>query len=161
MIDWHDMWVPSGSIWDVMIRGTVMYLSLFILMRMILKRHNWFVGHDRPAIDHAWLMHRKNGMAGEYRSIPEGVTLVVNHYLLELCARLASLSIRMVPEISRTPATAADSHGQLIRENLRRELITIDELRGQLREQGIEHFAEVEKATIESDGRISVVKARQ
>jgi uncharacterized membrane protein YcaP (DUF421 family) len=49
-------------------------------------------------------------------------------------------------------------NGTMIRENMRRELITVDELRGHLREQGIEHIGEVARATIESDGRISVVK---
>ena len=41
---------------------------------------------------------------------------------------------------------------------MRSELIAEVELRGQLREQGVEDVAKVKAAYIESDGRISVIK---
>jgi uncharacterized membrane protein YcaP (DUF421 family) len=51
--------------------------------------------------------------------------------------------------------------GKLLRRNMRSELITEVELRGQLREQGVEDVAKVKAAYIESDGRISVIKYEQ
>lgn len=40
---------------------------------------------------------------------------------------------------------------------MHRELITEKDLRGQLREQGIEDITRIKNAAIESDGRISVI----
>jgi uncharacterized membrane protein YcaP (DUF421 family) len=44
---------------------------------------------------------------------------------------------------------------------MRHELITEEELMSQLREQGLDDFAKVKEAYIESDGHISVVQNKQ
>ena len=49
-------------------------------------------------------------------------------------------------------------NGRLNRRALRREMITTDELRGKLREQGVADFSEVRVARLESDGTLSVFK---
>lgn len=41
---------------------------------------------------------------------------------------------------------------------MRRELVTEEELMGQIREQGIDDLSKVEKAFMERDGRISVIE---
>ena len=46
----------------------------------------------------------------------------------------------------------------MLRHNLRKELITPEELLSQLREQGLESLSEVREAHIEGDGQISFVK---
>jgi uncharacterized membrane protein YcaP (DUF421 family) len=50
--------------------------------------------------------------------------------------------------------------GRVLERNLRRELITRDELESKLREQGVESVAEVRWAYMESDGQISVRRQR-
>ncbi len=40
---------------------------------------------------------------------------------------------------------------------MRRELVTVDELMGELRLQGISEIGEVKAAYIEGDGRISII----
>lgn len=47
--------------------------------------------------------------------------------------------------------------GRIQRGNLRRELITEEELIEQLREQGVQRVQEVKESYIEGDGRISVI----
>jgi uncharacterized membrane protein YcaP (DUF421 family) len=47
--------------------------------------------------------------------------------------------------------------GRLLRKNMRRELITEDELMAELRKQGLESPAEVRAARMEGDGQISVI----
>jgi uncharacterized membrane protein YcaP (DUF421 family) len=48
-------------------------------------------------------------------------------------------------------------NGQLLRRNMRRELITEDELLSKLRQQGVDDLSEVKEAFMEGDGQISVV----
>jgi uncharacterized membrane protein YcaP (DUF421 family) len=47
--------------------------------------------------------------------------------------------------------------GKPMRRNLRREMITMDELMAKLREHGIEGLDQVKAVTMESDGEISVI----
>jgi uncharacterized membrane protein YcaP (DUF421 family) len=49
-------------------------------------------------------------------------------------------------------------HGQLVRRNLRREMISTPELMALLREHGVTKLAEVHFARMEGDGQISVIR---
>lgn len=49
-------------------------------------------------------------------------------------------------------------NGRLLRANLRRELVTVEEVQSALRQQGIEDMGEVKFARMEGDGRISVIR---
>jgi len=44
------------------------------------------------------------------------------------------------------------------RRNMRQEFITEEELKGQLRQQGISELAEVKEACLEANGELSVIK---
>jgi uncharacterized membrane protein YcaP (DUF421 family) len=46
----------------------------------------------------------------------------------------------------------------VLRQNLRAEMLSLDELMSQLREEGIEDVKEVKLARLEGDGRLSVTK---
>ena len=46
----------------------------------------------------------------------------------------------------------------MLRANLRQEMLTLDDLHAQLREQGVEDVQQVKLAFMESDGMISVVR---
>ena len=48
--------------------------------------------------------------------------------------------------------------GNILRRNLRSALMTLDDLREQLREQGVDDVADVRKCFLESDGRLSVIR---
>ncbi|HEY1066197.1 MAG TPA: YetF domain-containing protein, partial [Pirellulales bacterium] len=58
-----------------------------------------------------------------------------------------------------TPApTSLIRDGKLLRRNMRKELITKDELMALLREEGVEHVSEVKRCCMEVDGNLSVIK---
>ena len=45
-VDWHAMFVPALGLIDVVVRGTIMYLALFAILRFIGRRQ---AGHFGPA----------------------------------------------------------------------------------------------------------------
>ncbi len=57
----------------------------------------------------------------------------------------------------RPPALLLVKDGRMLPRNMRRELITKDELMSHLREQGTDNLADVKEAYMEGDGRISVI----
>ena len=48
--------------------------------------------------------------------------------------------------------------GRVQRRNLRSEMLTMGDLKEQLREQGVATLAEVKRCYLEADGRLSVIK---
>ena len=50
--------------------------------------------------------------------------------------------------------------GRLNRSNIRREMLSEDDLRSQLREKEVLTYDEVKLAMLEGDGRLSVIKSR-
>ena len=101
-------------------------------------------------------------MAGEYRSISDGIGLVSTIIGSERRDRLARLSAtRRARRMLEPPALLLVRDGRILHRNLRREYITIDELRAKLREHGMEDVAEAKHRSPESDGEISVLTDRR
>ena len=102
----------------------------------------------------------QNGLGKEYSSVTEGLALVLTivawEYLLDWMAwRFPATRPYLKP-----PALPSFATVKLISQNLRKEMITEDELKSQLREQSVENYEDIKLATLEGDGRLSVLKRR-
>ena len=100
-------------------------------------------------------------MANEYKSITEGVVLVAIigfwDYLLDWLRYRYAAFARFV----RPPPVLLIRNGRLMRQNMKKEMITEQELMSQLREQGIEDPREVRRCYLEGDGHLSVCPAKR
>ena len=100
-------------------------------------------------------------MGKDYNSITEGVVLVWTivgwGYALDWLAwRFPALR-----RILKAPALKLIENGRVLEQNMRKEMLTRDELMGQLREEGVEDLAAVKVARLEGDGRLSVIKVQK
>ena len=102
----------------------------------------------------------QNGMAKEYRSVTEGVVLVATIIGWDYALDWLGYRIPAFQRLVRPAPLTLVRDGKLLRQNMRRELITTEELMAHLREQGLASLKDVRSATMEADGRISVIKAR-
>jgi len=156
-LDWQGIFVPSISIFEILVRGTLVYLALFTLLRFVLKREAGGLGVTDLLVVVLIADAAQNAMAGGYRSIPEGILLVATiifwSYALDW---LSYRSLRFARLIQPSPLLLVKD-GVMLRRNMRRELITEDELMSQLRRQGVHDIAQVKEAYMEGDGRISVL----
>ncbi len=156
-IDWRGIFVPSGSLLELVVRGSLMYLLILTGFRVFRRDAGSLSVSDLLVVvliaDAA-----QNGMAGEYKSVTEGVVVVATifgwNYLLDLLA----YRFRFVHWLLHPPPLLLVRDGQIQYRNLRKELITRDDLSEQLREQGIDDVASVKKCFLESDGRMSVIR---
>jgi uncharacterized membrane protein YcaP (DUF421 family) len=55
------------------------------------------------------------------------------------------------------PPVTLVRNGRVLHRNLRREFVTLDELMSKLRTQGIDDLSLVKRASIEGDGKISII----
>lgn len=156
-VDWAKLFVPSYSILETIIRGTVTYIVLFMFLR-ILRRETGTLNITDLLVVVVIADAAQNAMAGEYKSITEGIILVATIMFWDYLMDWLSFRFPAIRRLLRPSPLLLIKDGEIQRRNLRQEMITIDELMSSLREQGIEKISEVDKAFLEGDGKISVIK---
>jgi uncharacterized membrane protein YcaP (DUF421 family) len=160
-IDWKTVFVPDTPFLEIVVRGSVMYLVLFLLLRVVLKRQSGTLGMTDLLLITLLADASQNAMAGEYKSLPDGIVLVSTiifwNYAFDWLSYKSPRFSRLI-EPSPLPLI---KNGKLLRRNMRQELITEAELMGQLRQQGLDELSKVKAAYIESDGRISVIQREE
>lgn len=159
--NWSEVFVPAVPLLETVLRGTIIYLALFFLMRFLFRRQAGTVSLTDLLLMLLISEASQNAMASGHRSVTDGLVLVLTisfwDYLLDW---LAFRSSRLRPFL-RPPPLPLVRNGQLLRRNLQKELVSREELMSQLREQGIEDPSEVRIAYLEGDGRISIIKFKE
>ena len=72
-VDWHAMFVPALGLIDVVVRGTIMYLALFAILRFIGRRQ---AGHFGPADLLVIVLiadAAQNALGKDYQTVTEGI----------------------------------------------------------------------------------------
>jgi uncharacterized membrane protein YcaP (DUF421 family) len=160
LADLADLFAREFPVWHMVLRGTVVYWFLLLVFRFVLRRDIGSMGVADLLFVVLVADASSNAMQGEYKSINDGLVLLST--LIAWNFGLDWLSYRS-PAIARFLEPVPEvlvRHGRLNRRAMRREMITIEELEGKLREQGIEDIAQVRVARLESDGTLSVFKRR-
>ncbi|HJR81192.1 MAG TPA: YetF domain-containing protein [Anaerolineales bacterium] len=156
-MDWKSIFLPDVPLLEIILRGTVMYISLFVLLRVVLKRQTGSLRMTDLLLITLIADASQNAMAGAYTSIPNGIVLVSTIIFWSYAFDWLGYRFAWFRRLSEPPPLTLIQDGKLLRRNLRQELITEDEVKSQLREQGLEDWAQVKEAFMESDGHISVI----
>ncbi len=156
-LDWRSAFVPTVSIFELILRGTLIYLGIFTILRFVLKREAGGVGVGDLLMMVLLADAAQNAMASEYKSVPEGLILVSTIIFWNFALDWLGYRFRGFRWFVHPPSLLLVKDGRMLTRNLRKEMITVDELMSQIREQGIEKLAAVKSARMESDGRISVI----
>jgi len=156
-IDWDAVFRPSTSIPEVILRGTLVYLFLFIVLRFA-RRSAGAIGISDLLVVVVIADAAQNAMGSKYESVTEGVVLVSTIVAWDLFFDWLAYRFPTLRPILRPRALLLIKDGKMLKRNLRSEMIAEDELLGELREQGVENVEDVKYSYMESDGHISVVK---
>ena len=144
---------------ELILRGSVMYLGLILALRFLLRRD---VGSMNMA-DVLFLVlvadAAQNAMAGEYKSISDGILLVATLVGWNVLLDYLAFRSRMFRRLIEPPPLLLVKDGKWVRPNLKREWITTEEVAAKLREQGIDDISQVRTACLESSGELGVIRA--
>jgi uncharacterized membrane protein YcaP (DUF421 family) len=157
-VEWHDLVIPTHGILEMFARGTIMYLALFAIFRFIVQRQRSAIGIPDVLVIVLIADASQNAFAKEYRSITEGLVVVLTIVFWDFLLDLLAYRVKFFAWLVRPAPMALVRKGQLIRRNMRKEMISIDELRGEARHQGIANLKEVREAHLEANGDISFIK---
>ena len=155
-LDWKTIFVPTLSIAEIFLRGTVIYLLLFMLLR-VLRREAGAISVSDLLVVVLVADAAQNAMASDYKSITEGVLLVGIIVGWDYFLNWLGYRSRWVHNLLRPAPLPLIKDGRLLRRNLRQELITTDELMSELRQQGVESVDAVRRCYLEGDGHFSVI----
>ncbi|MEP7364055.1 MAG: YetF domain-containing protein [Acidobacteriota bacterium] len=145
------------SPWELILRGTIMYWFLFLLFRFVLSRDAGSMGLADVLLVVVVADASQNAMAGEYKTVSEGVLLVATIGAWNYFIDWMSYRYKWFSRFADRRAVPLIRHGTILRANLRREMLTEEELQSQLRQNGLEKASKVKHAMLEPDGSISVI----
>lgn len=136
-----------------------MYLSLFVILRFVMVRQTSTIGIADILVIVVIADAAQNGFAKEYKSVTEGVVLVLTIVFWNLFLNWISYRFKALERLLSPPPLPLIKNGKMNRRHMRQEFITEDELRSQLRQQGIAELDEVREASLEANGELSVIKS--
>jgi uncharacterized membrane protein YcaP (DUF421 family) len=160
-VDWKSLFSLDIPLLEIILRGSVIYIALFILLRVVLKRQAGSLGMTDLLLITLIADASQNAMAGEYRSISAGIVLVATIIFWSYAFDWLNYKLPWFNRLTEPPPLPLIKEGKMLRRNMRHELITEEELMSQLREQGLDDVGKVKEAYMESDGHISVVQQGQ
>ncbi|MEW6098020.1 MAG: YetF domain-containing protein [Pseudomonadota bacterium] len=147
-------------VWEIVLRGTLVYWFLFLIFRFIVRRDVGSVAIADVLLLVLIADASQNAMAGGYKTVSEGALLVATivswNYLLDW----ASFRFEWVRRLAEPPPLPLVWRGRILYRNLRKEFLPVEELKAHLRQKGIEDLSQVKVAYMESDGSLSVIRRR-
>jgi uncharacterized membrane protein YcaP (DUF421 family) len=158
-LDWQTIFKPETPIAEIVLRGTLVYLFLFAVLRVMRRQAGGLNITDLLLIvliaDAA-----QNAMGADYKSITEGVILVATIAAWDYGLDWLSYRFPKLQRMVHPDSLLLIQHGMMLRSNMRRAMLTEEELLGQLRQHGVESPSEVKRCALEGDGQLSVVKKK-
>lgn len=156
-VDWQSVFVPHESLFEIFIRGSIMFLVMYAILR-IFRRQAGSVGIADLLVIVIIADAAQNGMAGDSKSVTEAVLLIVTIVLWDFFFDWLGFKSKFFSRILEPKTLKVIENGRLLRENMKSEMITYDEIMSQLRQNGIENIKDVETGSLESDGHFSFIK---
>src|SRR4051812_40924621 len=156
--DWGRLFTPEMSLPEILIRGTVIYLALCLLLRVVLKRQAGKVSLSDLLVVAVVAGVCRNPLVRDAYSVTDGTLMVATILGWSYVLDWLSYHSPLVHKLLHSPPVPLIRDGRILKENLRHELMTENQLHCKLRKEGVRDAAEVAEAWMEGDGNVSVIK---
>ena len=157
-VDWKALIVPQTALLELAIRGTVMYLAVFAMLRMVMRRQVGGIGTSDILVIVLVAEVSGKGFAPDTRSVVESGVLVLVILFWSYVLEWLQFRFPGFERLAREPKLKLIDNGRLLRRNMQKEFVTREELMAQLREKGLEDCRTVRAAYMEADGSISIIR---
>lgn len=143
---------------NLIVRGTVVYLAVILLLRVSGKKQMGQMGATEFVAILLISNAVQNSMNGGDNSLAGGLILALVLIFLSTLISFLTFRSKFFQWFFEGAPTLLIHNGKLIQKNLNREFLSESELITLLRKQGIHSVIEVTVAVLESDGTLSVVR---
>ena len=149
---------PDVSLLELVVRGAIMYFSIFILLRVILRGRTSAVTMSDLIVMVMIADAAQNAMSSNYTSVTDGLVLVATIVVCSFLVDWLAFHFEVVRNFVHPERTALVMDGRVLRKALADELMTEGELMTQLRLHEVEELADVKAVYLEGNGEVSVIK---
>jgi len=155
-VQWDKLFIFTVSPLELFIRGTIIYLLVFVLMR-IFRREPGTVGIADLLMVVLIADASQNAMASDYHSVLDGIVLILTIVFWNYALDFLTSRFPTIERFTYPAPVALVRNGKVIPKNMRQQFVTHEQLMSLLREHGIESIAKVKAAYIEGSGNTSVI----
>lgn len=154
--DWSAILLPQASLLELVFRGTVIYLLLFVALRVLSRRQL-----GRLAVADILLLFLlassvRLGLTGHDPSLISAVVVAATLFFWDWVIDWSAFRFQSLRWLLRKHPLPLVEDGRFVERTVRRELLTEEDLAGMLRDVGVTSVDEVRHATLEADGSVSV-----
>jgi uncharacterized membrane protein YcaP (DUF421 family) len=152
------MWIPQENVFDLIIRGAVVYFVLFVLLRLIGKKH---VGELSPFDLVILLVISETvdgSLIGDDHSLTGGLISAATLVVVVQIVGYFTWRFRGVEKFVDGLPRILVRHGHVCNDTLRQEQVTRSELVEALRREGHSSLTNVRFAILETDGTITITR---
>lgn len=143
---------------EMVLRGTLMYWFLFLVFRFFLRRDVGALGISDFLFVVILGDAAQNGMIGSASSATDGMVLIATLVFWSYMIDFMSYRFTVVERFTAPPRLCLVRDGKILRRNMRRELITDQELNAKIRQHGVEDISTVKRMYLEADGEMSLIR---
>lgn len=156
-MDFFSVLAPTMPVLEIIARGTITYLLLYALIRIVGRRESAGLGLGDVLVIVLVADAASTGMTGDSQSLGDGFILVGVILFWNVALDALNYWFPAVRRLSDGKPRPLIEDGEFVRKTMRREFITEDEIRAQLRLSGVEDVSQVRRALLESNGGISII----
>ncbi len=160
MPDWNEMFVPRHPLIEIVLRGTVTYFTIIVLFRVVLKRQAGSLGLGDTLLVVLIADASQNAMASGYQSLTEGVTLIATLMFWNFGVDWATYRSEFLRRLLEPPPRCIVRDGQVLTQNLAKEMITAEDLEYLMRRHGLSQPSQAREVRVESGGDVTVLPLR-
>jgi uncharacterized membrane protein YcaP (DUF421 family) len=155
-VQWDKLFILTVSPIELVIRGSIIYLFILVLMR-ILRREPGTIGIADLLMVVLIADASQNAMSGEYHSVLDGLLLVVTIVFWNYLMDWLSFRSKLVERFAYPPPITLFQNRLMYSDNMRKQFITPEQLFSVLREHGIDDISKVKAVFLEGSGHVSVI----
>lgn len=155
--EWASMFTPKHSLFDNMLRGTIIYIGLFFVLRFVKNRSSGSIGISDLLLVTLTANALQNTLVGKGDSLPEGAVSTLTVFFWSFVFDWVSYRFPRLRWLLHSKPQAVIRDGEAVRSGLRKEMLTLDDLAMHLRLNGLTSAATIKEAFIEENGELSII----
>ena len=146
-----------NSYLEIVLRSSAVYVCIIAFIRLFGKKEL----SQLSVTDLVFILlisnSVQNSMVGSNSSLEGGLLAAITLFALNAVIRMVVYKFKPVQKFLEGDPVVLIYKGQIMKSNLDKQKITMEELEASVREHGIEKVSEVDLAMFEVDGNISVL----
>ncbi len=149
--------MPEYPVLELIARGFILYFFILLLFRVLPRRTAAELG-SMDLVFILLLAEAASQALGDFTTIGDGIIMMLSFVLCNYGVNQLAYRVKFFQKIFTHSSVPIIRSGKMLHRNMRKELLTKEELIASLRENGIEDISEVKNAYVEGEGHLTFIK---